>query len=176
VGAGTSIQAEGGLHIGNYVIISYDCVLWTINHDYTADMLPYGTGRQKKALAIENFVWIGRNAIIGGGLRIGEGAIVGMGAVVIRDVPPLAIVVGNPAQIIGFRPLKPYLSAKREKRYLWSQEGRCGACDNPNMFYLPQNDGLHGMWRPLPQPFRAISISLQIWKIRRCLTGNQTEN
>ncbi|MGO7428998.1 sugar O-acetyltransferase, partial [Rhizobium ruizarguesonis] len=44
-------------------------------------------------------VWIGGCAIILGGVTIGDGAIVGAGAVVTRDVPAGATVVGNPARI-----------------------------------------------------------------------------
>jgi acetyltransferase-like isoleucine patch superfamily enzyme len=44
---------------------------------------------------------IGSNATILGGLTIGEGALVGAGAVVTRDVPDYAIVVGNPARVVG---------------------------------------------------------------------------
>ena len=45
---------------------------------------------------------IGANATILPGLKIGRGAMVGAGAVVTRDVPPNAIVVGNPARITGY--------------------------------------------------------------------------
>ncbi len=45
---------------------------------------------------------IGANATILPGLTIGERAMVGAGAVVTRDVPPLAIVTGNPARIVGY--------------------------------------------------------------------------
>jgi len=45
---------------------------------------------------------IGANATILGGLSIGKGALIGAGAVVTKDVPDFAIVVGNPAKIIGW--------------------------------------------------------------------------
>lgn len=48
--------------------------------------------------------WIGANAVVLKGVNIGDGAIVGAGAVVTRDVPPLAIVGGNPAKVIKMRP------------------------------------------------------------------------
>ena len=52
---------------------------------------------------------IGANATILPGLNIGQNAMVGAGAVVTRDVPPNAIVVGNPARITGYvdTPLQP---------------------------------------------------------------------
>lgn len=48
-------------------------------------------------------VWIGANSVVLKGLTIGTGAIIGAGAVVTRDVPPYAIVVGNPAKLLRYR-------------------------------------------------------------------------
>lgn len=52
---------------------------------------------------IGNDVWIGKNVLIKGGVVIGDGAVVGMGSVVTHDVPPYAVVAGNPAKIIKYR-------------------------------------------------------------------------
>ncbi|RID92730.1 antibiotic acetyltransferase [Gemmobacter lutimaris] len=48
-------------------------------------------------------VWIGHGALILPGARLGAGAIVGAGAVVGGEVPPYAIVAGNPARVIRYR-------------------------------------------------------------------------
>lgn len=55
------------------------------------------------ALIIGNDVWIGANALFIGGHSIGDGAVVAAGSVVTKDVPPYAIVGGNPARIIRYR-------------------------------------------------------------------------
>ena len=48
-------------------------------------------------------VWIGQRAMIKAGVRIGVGAVIGAGALITRDVPPYAIVVGTPAHVLRRR-------------------------------------------------------------------------
>lgn len=52
---------------------------------------------------IANDVWIGSNVIIPGGIDIGNGAIVAAGSVVVKNIPPYAVVGGNPAKLIRYR-------------------------------------------------------------------------
>lgn len=52
---------------------------------------------------IGNDCWIGENVFICGDVKIGDGAVVLAGAVVIKDIPPYAIVGGVPASIIKYR-------------------------------------------------------------------------
>lgn len=56
-----------------------------------------------KTTVIENDVWIGMNVNIRAGVTIGTGAVIGMGSIVTKNVPPYAIVAGNPARIIRYR-------------------------------------------------------------------------
>lgn len=58
---------------------------------------------QKGNTVIGHDVWIGYNAIILPGVNIGTGAVIGAGSVVTKDIPPYAIVGGNPAKIIKYR-------------------------------------------------------------------------
>jgi len=48
-------------------------------------------------------VWIGNRATIHSGVTVGQGAVVAAGAVVARDVPPYAVVAGNPARVVKYR-------------------------------------------------------------------------
>lgn len=52
---------------------------------------------------IGNDVWIGHDALFMPGVRVGDGAIIGTRAVVTQDVPPYAVVGGNPARLIRYR-------------------------------------------------------------------------
>ena len=54
-------------------------------------------------IIIGSDVWIGGDVIIMSGVRIGNGAVIGAGTVIAKDVPPYAVVVGNPARIIKYR-------------------------------------------------------------------------
>lgn len=55
-------------------------------------------------LKVGNDVWLGHNSIILPNVRfIGDGAVIGAGAVVNKDVPPYAVVVGNPSRIVRYR-------------------------------------------------------------------------
>jgi acetyltransferase-like isoleucine patch superfamily enzyme len=58
---------------------------------------------KRAPVSIGNDVWIGTAAYIKGGVSLGTGSIVGTHAVVTKDVPPYAIVGGNPARILRYR-------------------------------------------------------------------------
>jgi acetyltransferase-like isoleucine patch superfamily enzyme len=93
------LDGRGPLYIGNNVNVSHYTIIHTLTHIINS---PYFHAQQRP-VAIMDHAWIGARAIILPGVTIGEGAVVAAGAMVNRDVPPYAIVVGNPAQIVGER-------------------------------------------------------------------------
>lgn len=82
-----------------------------------------GHPKTRGNVVIGNDVWIGAEAVIMSGVRIGDGAVVGARAVVTRDVPPYAIVAGNPAALIRQRFAEPVIERLREIAWwTWSDE------------------------------------------------------
>lgn len=57
----------------------------------------------KGDIVIGNDVWIGRDVLLLSGVKVGDGAVIGAGTVVAKDVPPYAVVVGNPSKVIKYR-------------------------------------------------------------------------
>ncbi len=101
--------------IGRFCAISWDCTINAISHSHenlTVSAFPYvpyvgefveTRNQTYKKVVIGNDVWIGANSVIMPGVTIGDGAVVGAGAVVTKDVPPYAIVVGVPAKVVKYR-------------------------------------------------------------------------
>jgi acetyltransferase-like isoleucine patch superfamily enzyme len=109
------LLCELELCIGSYVVIGWNATVADTDFhpigpaERIADAVacsPLGKGRPRppvlrRAVVIEDDVWIGPNATILKGVRVGSGAFIEAGALVTRDVPPRARVVGNPAQVVG---------------------------------------------------------------------------
>ena len=87
------------------------------NHNYEGNKLPYDETFVKKEINIGDNVWFGNRVLVVGNVTIGEGAIIAAGSVVVKDVPDLAIVGGNPAKVIKYRDSEHYNRLKSEKAF-----------------------------------------------------------
>ncbi len=97
INSGCCFQDQGGITLGDGVLIGHNVVLATLNHE----LAPHQRGTTiPKPIVIGNNVWIGSNATILQGVTIGDGAVVAAGAVVSRDVIPNTVVGGVPAKFI----------------------------------------------------------------------------
>lgn len=106
------LRANGKLRIDEGVIIGPRLKCLVANHNYEDNMLPYSSEYIVKDIWIEKNVWIGTDVTILPGFHIGEGAIIGACAVVTKNIPPCAIAVGNPCQVIKYRDKEKYLVCK----------------------------------------------------------------
>ena len=99
INACCKFQDQGGITIGDDVLIGHNVVLATLNHKENpkerAQLLP-------SPIRIGNRVWIGANSTVTPGVTIGDNAIVAAGAVVTKDVPKNVVVGGVPAKIIRY--------------------------------------------------------------------------
>lgn len=95
----------GPVEIGKYVMMGRNCLIHTQNHAFNRLDIPMCQqgGDEVKKVVIGDDVWIGDNVTILPGVKIGNGVIIGACAVVAKDVPDYAIVVGNPARVIKYR-------------------------------------------------------------------------
>ncbi len=117
---------ENDVRIGNRVTVKCGVYLWdgiTLEDDvfvgpnatFTNDRFPRSKQYPEQFLKTRvcRGASIGANATILPGLRIGEKAMVGAGAVVTHDVPPNAIVTGNPARIVGYVDTASHVIARK---------------------------------------------------------------
>jgi len=111
--AGPVFMCAERIAVGQRVMISYQVTIADSDfhpidpeerkRDAVANA-PFGDRSQRPAyqtrpVVIEDDVWIGIGAIILKGVRVGRGARIGAGAVLTSDVPPGAMVIGNPARV-----------------------------------------------------------------------------
>lgn len=99
---GDRVTIKCGVQIWDGIQLEDDVMVGP-NATFTNDLYP----RSKQPFELRRTVVkrgasIGANATILCGITIGEGAMVGAGSVVLKDVPPHAVVVGNPARIIRY--------------------------------------------------------------------------
>ena len=105
------------LHIGQFCTLAgditfmlqvgRDCSRVTTSDDQLVALLPGAILNAprtiKGQIILQNDVWVGHGATVMGGVLVGNGAVVAVNSHVVRDVPPYAIVGGNPARIIKYR-------------------------------------------------------------------------
>ena len=104
----TFLASDAKIIIKNNVLLGPHVFLITGNH--RIDVLgKYICDAKEKLpendadIVIEDDVWIGAGSIILKGVTVGEGSVIGAGSVVTKDVPPYAVVAGNPAKVIKYR-------------------------------------------------------------------------
>lgn len=93
------LDCRGGIKIGDNVSISPGVQLITAQHDINDPSFAF----VKEPVLIEDYVFIGTNAIILPGVKLGKGCVVASGAVVTKSFLDYSVVAGVPAKIISTR-------------------------------------------------------------------------
>lgn len=98
------LGGQGGIDIGDNVIIGPYVRIFSENHNFTDPFLPIKEqGESRKGVVIMDNCWIGAGATILDGVTIGSGVVVAAGAVVTKNIPDNSVVGGIPAQVIKSR-------------------------------------------------------------------------
>ena len=101
VGESVVVRGQGGVTIGNSVLIAPHVKILAINHNFKDVSRPViEQGINAQGIVIEDGAWIGAGAAVLDGVRIGRGAVIGANAVVTRDIPPHSVAVGVPARVV----------------------------------------------------------------------------
>lgn len=127
-----------GLEIGNFCSIADDVEIF-LGGNHRTDFVttyPFASSTDwpevpgintlpetKGGVVIGNDVWIGSHACILSGITIGDGAVIAAHAVVSRDVPPYAVVGGNPGRVVRRRFSEDVIAELLEIRWWdWPRE------------------------------------------------------
>lgn len=132
-----SYPNAGGLHVGafcslaphaNFVLGGNHRADWVSTYPFPnfREHFPTAYGKtptSKGQIVLGNDVWIGNFSYILSGVTIGDGAVIGACAVVAKDVPPYAVVVGNPGRIVKYRFTEEQIAALLRIRWWdWEKE------------------------------------------------------
>lgn len=93
------ILDEAPVTFGDNVFIAPNCGFYTAGHPIDAAQRNRGL-EYARPISVGDNVWIGAGVTVLPGVTIGDNCVVGAGSVVVRDLPPYSIAVGNPCQVI----------------------------------------------------------------------------
>ncbi len=104
VNVGAYLSGEGGLEIGEDVLIGPHAKLLSAGHAIDdGDVIIARNRITRASIVVDDGAWIGAGAIVLEGVRIGRGAVVAAGALVRRDVPAGMVAAGMPATLLRAR-------------------------------------------------------------------------
>jgi acetyltransferase-like isoleucine patch superfamily enzyme len=105
IGMNAVIMGQGGVRIGDDVILGPGAMVLPIDHRHDDPGRPIREqGISGEGIEIGNGAWIGAGALVLDGVKVGANAVVAAGAVVTRDVPACTVAAGNPARVVKTAP------------------------------------------------------------------------
>lgn len=104
IGAFSYLGGQGGIEIGNDVIMGPNVMIFSENHIFNRLDVPIRKqGESRKGVKINDNCWIGAGSVILDGVELGTGCIVAAGSVVTKSFPANSVIAGVPAKIIKIR-------------------------------------------------------------------------
>ncbi|MBI5722733.1 MAG: hypothetical protein HZA50_02155 [Planctomycetes bacterium] len=102
IGRQNMISTAGFMEIGDFCLFGPRVSIIDADHTFGDIYLPYTVqpATANRQLIVEENCWIGVGAAVVGSLTVGRGSIIGANAVVLCDVPPFSVAVGNPARVV----------------------------------------------------------------------------
>ena len=116
--AGCYIMGSGKFCVGKNSHLGKDLLVMTDNHNYKGEALPFDKTNIKKDVIIGENCWVGTRVTLLPGTIIGDGVIIQAGSVVHGEIPPLAIIGGNPAKVFKYRDKEHYERLKAENKFI----------------------------------------------------------
>ncbi len=95
--------SQGRIILGDDALLGPDVLLTAATYRFNDGSPVTEQAMNERDIVLGKDVWLGAKVVVLPGVSIGDGAVVGASAVVTKDVPPMAIVAGNPARVIGLR-------------------------------------------------------------------------
>lgn len=98
------LGGQGGIEIGDNVIIGPDVKIFSENHIFEKAEIPIKEqGETRKGVKIGNDCWLGSGSVILDGVNLGDGCVVAAGSIVTKSFPTYSVIAGVPGKIIKTR-------------------------------------------------------------------------
>ena len=102
IGEGTEILNLASVTLDDHSTLSHGVYIAAAGHDSSSASMAY----KNQPVRIGRSAWVTSRAFVGPGVTVGEGALIGAGAVVLSDVEPNSVMVGNPAVAVAVRSIR----------------------------------------------------------------------
>ena len=99
IGDFVELYSLGNIHIGENACVSQMSYLCTGSHDHRRSSFDIFA----KPIIVEPQAWVACDVFIGPGVTVGFGSVIAARSTLLKDAPPLAILAGHPARVIGRR-------------------------------------------------------------------------
>jgi putative colanic acid biosynthesis acetyltransferase WcaF len=99
IGDFVELYTLGDIHIGENAVVSQKSYLCTGSHDHRSPAFDI----YARKIVVEPQAWVAADVFVGPGVTIGYGAVIASRSTLLADAPPLMVMAGTPARVVGPR-------------------------------------------------------------------------